>query len=355
MDSPPATRLRGAPDRRRLVHLLRLFRRAAAALPDGIVALDAVDRIQWCNAAAGRLLGIEWPRDAGAPVAERMPLPAFTRWLQAGAAEPLGELQSPADSSVHLTLRLIRYAPGAALLVARDISQLMRIEQVRRDFVANVSHELRTPLTVVHGYLDMIEPEEVPEYEAILHELRNQSRRMTQIVEDLLTLSRLEASNTLPQERIGMRPLMDALRREAEALSQGAHTIRVEFDGVHDLCGSAKELHSAFSNLVSNAVRYTPPGGRITLQWCSSEAGARLAVSDTGHGIPAQHLPRLTERFYRVSTSRSRESGGTGLGLSIVKHVLQLHGAHLEITSQVGAGSTFACVFDSARVLPPVV
>ncbi len=352
MDS--ATTPRRARGRRQLVHLLRLFRRAAAALPDGIVALDASDRVQWCNAAAGRLLGIQWPRDAGAPIAGRMPLPAFTRWLESGAAEPLGELQSPADCSVHLTLRLIRYAPGAALLVARDISQLMRIEQVRRDFVANVSHELRTPLTVVHGYLDMIEPGDVPEYEAILHELRNQSRRMTQIVEDLLTLSRLEASNTLPQERIGMRPLVDALRREAEALSQGAHTIQVEFDGVHDLCGSAKELHSAFSNLVSNAVRYTPPGGRITLQWRSSEAGARLAVSDTGHGIPAQHLPRLTERFYRVSTSRSRESGGTGLGLSIVKHVLQLHGAHLEITSQVGAGSTFACVFDHARLLAPV-
>ncbi len=350
MDHGSATRPVHALDRRRLVRLLRLSRRAAAALPDAIVALDADNRVQWCNASAGRLLGIQWPRDAGAQVAERMPLPAFTRWLQAGAAEPLGELQSPADSSVHLTLRLIRYAPGAALLVARDISHLMRIEQVRRDFVANVSHELRTPLTVVHGYLDMIEPEDVPEYEAILHELRNQSRRMTQIVEDLLTLSRLEASNTLPQERIGMRPLMDALRREAEALSQGAHTIRVEFDGVHDLCGSAKELHSAFSNLVSNAVRYTPPGGRITLQWCSSEAGARLAVSDTGHGIPAQHLPRLTERFYRVDRGRSRAVGGTGLGLAITKHIAMRHDAELLITSEPGKGSVFSLRFPADRI-----
>ena len=236
--------------------------------------------------------------------------------------------------------------------MVRDVSPLMRLEQVRRDFVANVSHELRTPLTVVHGYLDMIEPEQFPEYESIMHELRAQSRRMAQIVEDLLTLSRLESGVDLPQQRVAMRPMLDAIRREAEALSQGAHEIAAEFAGAHDLLGSTGDLHSAFSNLVSNAVRYTPSGGRITLRWESSAAGACLRVVDTGYGIPAQHLPRLTERFYRVSTSRSRASGGTGLGLSIVKHVLQLHQAHLEIASEPGVGSTFSCVFDAGRLLP---
>jgi two-component system phosphate regulon sensor histidine kinase PhoR len=248
---------------------------------------------------------------------------------------------------------LIRYASDRSLLIARDVSQLMRLEQVRRDFVANVSHELRTPLTVVHGYLDLIEPEQMQEYEPILRELRNQSRRMTQIVEDLLTLSRLEAQIEIPSERVVMRPLIEALRREAVALSQGQHTVSVEIRSPHDLRGSVKDLHSAFSNLVSNAVRYTPPGGRITLRWESDANGGRLSVIDTGQGIPAQHLPRLTERFYRVSTSRSRETGGTGLGLSIVKHVLQLHQARLEITSELGAGSVFSCVFGPERLLEP--
>ncbi|HVV95660.1 MAG TPA: ATP-binding protein, partial [Rhodanobacteraceae bacterium] len=229
----------------------------------------------------------------------------------------------------------------------------MRLEQVRRDFVANVSHELRTPLTVVHGYLDLIEPTEMEEYEPILHELRDQSRRMMQIVEDLLMLSRLEAQNGIPSERVGMRSLLESLRREAVALSMGRHAISVEILGTQDLRGSLKDLHSAFSNLVSNAVRYTPAGGRIVLRWESDATGGRLSVIDTGQGIPAQHLPRLTERFYRVSTSRSRETGGTGLGLSIVKHVLQLHQARLEIASELGVGSTFTCVFGPERLLDP--
>jgi two-component system phosphate regulon sensor histidine kinase PhoR len=177
---------------------------------------------------------------------------------------------------------------------------------------------------------------------------------MTQIVEDLLTLSRLEAQNDLPQERISLRSLLEALRREALALSQGQHEIVTELHGRHDLLGSSKELHSAFSNLVSNAVRYTPAGGRITLRWESGADNARLSVIDTGQGIAPQHLPRLTERFYRVSTSRSRETGGTGLGLSIVKHVLQLHHARLEISSEPGVGSTFSCVFDASHLLEPL-
>lgn len=342
-------------EKRRLVGLLRAFRDAAAALPDAVVVLDPEQRIQWFNGAAGSLLGFKYPQDIGGHLTNLVRAPRFAEWLHRQSAEPLNDLAAPADENLRLSLRLIRYADNRCLLVARDVSQLMRLEQVRRDFVANVSHELRTPLTVVHGYLDMIEPEQIPEYEPILHELRNQSRRMTQIVEDLLTLSRLEANIDLPQERISLRSLLEALRREAVALSQGAHVVSIELPGHHDLLGSTMELHSAFSNLVSNAVRYTAAGGRITLRWESDGNGARLSVIDTGQGISSQHLPRLTERFYRVSTSRSRETGGTGLGLSIVKHVLQLHHAHLEISSEPGVGSTFACVFGPAQLLEPIV
>jgi two-component system, OmpR family, phosphate regulon sensor histidine kinase PhoR len=340
-------------EKRHLVGLLRAFRDAAAALPDAVVALDGDHRIQWFNAAARDLLGLKYPQDVGGHVTNLLRAPRIVDWLRQGGLDPLNDQASPGDESVRLNLRLIHYAGDQCLLIARDVSQLMRLEQVRRDFVANVSHELRTPLTVVHGYLDLIEPEQMQEYEPILRELRNQSRRMTQIVEDLLTLSRLEAQNEIPSERIGMRPLVEALRREAVALSQGQHAVSIEIRSQQDIRGSIKDLHSAFSNLVSNAVRYTPAGGRITLRWETDALGGRLSVIDTGQGIPAQHLPRLTERFYRVSTSRSRETGGTGLGLSIVKHVLQLHQARLEITSELGVGSVFSCVFGPERLLEP--
>jgi two-component system phosphate regulon sensor histidine kinase PhoR len=340
-------------EKRQLVGLLRAFRDAAAALPDAVVALDGEHRIQWFNAAARTLLGLAYPQDVGGHVTNLLRAPRIVEWLRSGGLDPLTDVPSPGNENVRLNLRLIRYADDRRLLIARDVSQLMRLEQVRRDFVANVSHELRTPLTVVHGYLDLIEPTEMEEYEPILRELRDQSRRMMQIVEDLLMLSRLEAQNEIPSERVGMRALLESLRREAVALSMGRHAVSVEILGTHDLRGSLKDLHSAFSNLVSNAVRYTPAGGRIVLRWESDATGGRLSVIDTGQGIPAQHLPRLTERFYRVSTSRSRETGGTGLGLSIVKHVLQLHQARLEIASELGVGSTFTCVFGPERLLDP--
>jgi two-component system phosphate regulon sensor histidine kinase PhoR len=236
----------------------------------------------------------------------------------------------------------------------RDVTKLMRLEQVRRDFVANVSHELRTPLTVVHGYLDMLDPAEHPEWAPMLAEMQRQSQRMTQLVEDLLTLSRLESQDNLPaEETIAMGAMLNTLKREALALSQHRHEISVEDSAGVDLWGSNKELHSAFSNLVSNAVRYTPAGGTIRIRLRNESPGSArgvvLEVVDSGYGIPAAHLPRITERFYRVSNSRSRESGGTGLGLAIVKHVLNLHQARLEISSEVGRGSTFSCHFGAER------
>ncbi len=349
--------------KRRLVAMLRAYRAAAAALPDAVVVVERnSQRVLWFNEAAGPLLGLRYPHDIGVPVGAKLqPLP-MAHWLSGGrSAEPLQDVASPVDPDLRLSLRLIPYSDELWLVVARDVTKMMRLEQMRRDFVANVSHELRTPLTVVHGYLDLLDDgmaDEAgpgagwpPDWAPMLAEMRRQSQRMTQLVEDLLTLSRLEAQESLPDENVAMAPMLATLRREAEALSQGRHRVQVTDTAQVDLWGSTKELHSAFSNLVSNAVRYTPAGGEIEIGFARGEdGGAVLSVRDSGYGIPASHLPRITERFYRVSTSRSRESGGTGLGLSIVKHVLQLHQARLHIRSEVGRGSTFSCHFGGERV-----
>lgn len=335
--------------KRRLLGTLRAFRQAAAALPDAVVVLSRREqRIEWFNESSEHLLGLCYPKDIGNRFSNLVRSPQVTAWLEAGAAEPLIDVQGTGAEGLRLSMRLLEYTPEEQLLIARDISKLLHLEQVRRDFVANVSHELRTPLTVLHGYLDMLEPEDVPEWSGMLTEMRRQSGRMTQIVEDLLTLSRLESRESLPHERVDMALMLSALRSEAEGMSLGRHRIEIDDRVECDLLGSAKELHSAFSNLVINAVRYTPEGGRVRVEFHPTAAGGvSLCVVDTGPGIAPQHLPRLTERFYRVSSSRSRDSGGTGLGLAIVKHILQLHQAQLTIDSEVGVGSRFCCVFDA--------
>ncbi len=338
---------------RRLAGQLRALRNAAAVLPDALVLLDREGRVRWFNDAAVRLLGLRRPQDRRIMLSARLAGSAIADWLAGSETEPLDDVPAPADAALHLSLSLLPIGRDQQLLIARDISNLNRLEQVRRDFVANVSHELRTPLTVIHGYLELLDPEDTPELEPIIGEMRLQSRRMAQIVEDLLTLSRLETRPRLVEEHVAMRALLATLRKEAEALSHGRHTIEIEAEDAVDLLGSLKELHSAFSNLVSNAVRYTPTGGRIGIRWRRTPEGLEFAVTDTGYGIPASHQARLTERFYRVSSSRSRETGGTGLGLSIVKHVLNLHQARLTIASEPGRGSTFAALFGSERALDP--
>lgn len=338
---------------RRLAGSLRDLRHAAANLPDAIVLLDPRQRVRWFNHAAEALLGLRRPRDRGEFLHARLHGSELAGWLQGNMSEPLGDIAAPGQPSRHINVELLPFGHQQHLLLARDISHLTRLEQIRRDFVANVSHELRTPLTVIHGYLELLDPEDVPELAPVLGEMRTQSKRMGQIVEDLLTLSRLETQDRVVDERVPMAPLLATLRKEAEALSQGRHHVVLESSAATDLLGSPKDLHSALSNLVSNAVRYTPSGGTITIRWERMPDGAAYSVSDTGFGIPADHLARLTERFYRVSSSRSRESGGTGLGLSIVKHVLNLHQAQLDIRSVPGEGSTFVCLFGSERLLPP--
>ena len=338
--------------KRRLLEMLQAYRAAADALPDAVVVVDRnTQRIEWFNQAAGPLLGLHGHADRGSALVPRLQPMPLAHWLTAGRhAEPILDATSPADPNIRLHLRLVPYSDHRWLLVGRDVTKLLQLERVRRDFVANVSHELRTPLTVVHGYLDMMEPEDFPGTGPMLEEMRKQSQRMTQLVEDLLTLSRLEAQSPGELDKVPMVPVLATLQREAAALSQGRHSISVADDGSVDLLGSVRELHSAFSNLVSNAVRYTPDGGSIQICLRRDGNSATLSVRDSGYGIAAQHIPRLTERFYRVSSSRSRESGGTGLGLSIVKHILGLHNARLLIHSEVGSGSEFCCRFEASHV-----
>lgn len=340
--------------KQRLRGLLRSFREAAAALPDGVVVVARQDlRIAWFNAAAGALLGLRQPVDVGTPLNHLIRMPRVIEWLEGGAAEPLIDIAAPNRTDLRLSMRLIDYTREQRLLIVRDISKLMQLEHVRRDFVANVSHELRTPLTVIHGYLELLEPAEAPAWAEVISEMRKQSARMTSIVEDLLTLSRLESLERLQGEPVDMKALLAALKRDAEALSAGRHQIEIIADCEARIDGSPKELQSAFSNLVSNAIRYTQPGGRVVIRWtCADSEGADFIVEDNGPGIAPQHLPRITERFYRVSASRSRDSGGTGLGLAIVKHALQLHQAELQVRSEVGVGSSFRCRFPAERLLP---
>jgi two-component system phosphate regulon sensor histidine kinase PhoR len=338
---------------RRIASSLRDLRNAASQLPDAVVLLDQQQHVRWFNHAAEDLLGLRRPGDRGVQLQQRLGSSDLSDWLRAGAREPLNDVAAPGQLNSQLNVSLLPFGQRQHLLLARDISHLNRLEQIRRDFVANVSHELRTPLTVIHGYLELIDPEEVPELAAVLGEMRSQSKRMGQIVEDLLTLSRLETQHEAADERVPMASLLATVHKEAQALSQGRHTIALESTAEADLLGSPKDLHSALSNLVSNAVRYTAAGGSITIRWQRTPQGAVYSVTDTGFGIPASHLARLTERFYRISSSRSRDSGGTGLGLSIVKHVLNLHQAQLHVESTPGVGSTFACHFDHARLLMP--
>jgi len=337
---------------RRLASTLHDLRQAADNLPDAIVLLDETWRVRWFNRAAEYLLGLRHSHDRGVLLSDRLHGSDLAGWLRAGARAPLHDVPAPGQPDGRLDVSLQPFGRRQQLIVARDISPLTRLEQIRRDFVANVSHELRTPLTVIHGYLELLDPEDVPALAPVLGEMRAQSKRMGQIVEDLLTLSRLETQEHVVDERVPMAGLLATLRKEAEALSQGRHRIALESTTDCDLLGSPRDLHSALSNLVSNAVRYTPNGGSITIRWQRTPEGATYAVSDTGYGIPASHLARLTERFYRVSSSRSRETGGTGLGLSIVKHVLNLHQARLTVESTPGQGSTFACHFGPERLLP---
>ncbi|HSN63455.1 MAG TPA: phosphate regulon sensor histidine kinase PhoR [Azonexus sp.] len=325
---------------------------AGQALTDGVVLLDRQDQILFCNTTAEMQLGLVVRTDRGQPIANLVRQPEFVAYLRsADFSRPLILRSYRGDNSV-LSIHIVPYAGDRRLMQIKDVTQFDRLDRMRRDFVANVSHELRTPLTVLAGYLETLQEIDVDrdERQRYLGLMAEQSRRMQAIVQDLLTLSSIESAPPPVNDVVDMASLIDKLRRDAEALSAGRHVIIVDSDGHGDLRGSELELTSALGNLVSNAVRYTPAGGSVRISWKATLQGAEFAVEDSGIGIDSMHIPRLTERFYRVDRGRSRDAGGTGLGLAIVKHSLNRHQAQLEITSTPGIGSRFAARFPAARV-----
>ena len=341
--------------KRRLGKITKRYQQAAEANPDGSIIIDRDGAIEWLNHAAARLLALRQGQDHGQPIVNFIRNPAFSEWLDGDQAEQTLELDSPSEASLRLLLRVVPYGGSKRILIVRDVTRLHQLEQVRRDFVANVSHELRSPLTVVVGYLEsMADDKRLPEaFSRPVELMSEQSERMTRIVEDLLRLSRIESDpQAAVHHPVNMADLVDALLRDAERIGSGQHVIEHQVDRSLLLLGDYNEIYSALSNLVFNALQYTPKGGTITLNWVpgEEEKGARFEVQDTGEGIDAHHLPRLTERFYRVDKARSRELGGTGLGLAIVKHVLMRHDAHLQVSSELGKGSVFASVFPDSRV-----
>jgi len=329
---------------------------ATRNLPDGVVILDEANRIIWLNAAAERLLGLSPQRDVGQFVLYLLRNSRFSEWLQHEDYAQTLNMDSPGAREINLSLQLIPLPRAQKMLVARDITEIARVEAMRRDFVANVSHELRTPITVIVGFLEAFEdmPEADPaQFRKHIPLMREQSDRIRRLVDDLLTLARLESEPETKDETVDVVSLVERLAREAETMSQGKHRIELNLNNRARLIGNSQELYSALANLVSNAVRYTPVGGSIVIRWTAAASGEQVfSVQDSGEGIPAQHIPRLTERFYRVDQGRSRATGGTGLGLAIVKHVLQRHQARLRIDSTIGKGSTFSASFPVERVIP---
>lgn len=342
--------------KRKLAAQLNRFQESTAAMPDAMVVLNEIGGIEWWNEAATRLLGLRSPQDLGQRIDNLVRFPAFTQYLAADNFSERVEMPSPNDDRIMLSVQIISYGNNQRLFVARDVTPLHRLEQIRRDFIANVSHELRTPLTVMVGFLETIldaDSDIAKSWGRSLHLMQQQAQRMQRIVEDLLLLSRLESNQKVTNEtEVQVPPLLFAIREEALALSgDKRHRIELNIDSDLWLKGSETELRSAFSNLVFNAVQYSPADATIYLYWHAENDHVYFSVRDTGIGIAAHHIPRLTERFYRADTGRSRENGGTGLGLAIVKHVLNRHQAQLQIESEVGKGSKFTCVFPRSRQL----
>lgn len=338
-----------------LKEVLARFQSASTASPDGIVILSARDEIEWANPAAAPLLGILYPRDRRSRILNLLREPAFGEYLEGGDYTESVDMPSPRGDK-ELSVRVTPFGSLQKLITARDVTRLAQLEGIRRTFVANISHELRTPLTVVAGFVETlrdIEGDARPAVAKHLATMQEQTVRMQRLVDDLLLLSRLETSPPPPSETpVNVAALLNSLKETAELLSGArAHAIAVASDSTLKLLGNEEELRSAFSNLVNNAVRYTPNGGRIELSFRAVGDGAEVSISDNGEGIPPQDIPHLTERFYRVDNARSRATGGTGLGLSIVKHVLLRHEATLRIESTLGHGSVFSCVFPAHRVL----
>jgi len=342
--------------RKELTNLIRRFRNGAESLPDAVVVFRSEGNIVWCNRLAQHLLGFRWPDDSGQPISNLIRTPDFIKYLQKDDfSEPL-EMRSPLNVERMLELRIVPYTEGEHLMVVRDVTQLKQLEGMRRNFFANVSHELRTPMTVLQGYLEMTEDPEVlsgPMWGKAHGVMTEQLNRMNSLVNQLLTLSKIEAAPMHELEEVVNVPsMLEILEKEAISLSgSDEHKLTFEVDKNLKVLADEDQLRSAISNLVYNAVKYTPPGAEIYVRWYQSAQGACLEVEDKGDGIEPQHLHRLTERFYRVDKARSRDTGGSGLGLAIVKHALSHHDSHLDIESEVGKGSKFSFVLPKRLVV----
>jgi two-component system phosphate regulon sensor histidine kinase PhoR len=340
--------------KQRFIQLVRQIQRSTAALPDGVVILNAQREIVWFNRTASTLLNLRGHDDFGLRIDNLLRQPEFGHYLDNALYEVPLVIRPTIAADTHLSLQVVPYGEGQQLLLVRDVSRQVRLEAMRKDFVANASHELRSPLTVVSGYLETLgqDPALDPELRAPVAEMRRQAERMTTIIRDLLALSRLEETDeVVAGEPIDVAALMAMLRKDVLARAEHPRDVTLRVDSVAQLLGSEAEVHSAFSNLVDNAAKYTAAQGSIEMRWWTDAEGAHFSVTDTGIGIQAEHIPRLTERFYRADSGRSRATGGSGLGLAIVKHVLQRHAANLEIQSTPGSGSTFTCHFPPRRVL----
>jgi len=341
-----------------LTNALVSFRTAAQALPDGVVTLDSEGHISWCNDTAQDHLGLKLGSDIGQPLINLVRNPNFSKYIRSRSWEQPLIMTAPRSRSKVLSVQLVSYGDQQMLVLSRDVTQVEKLERMRRDFIANVSHELKTPLTVLSGFLETfrdlpLSKEQQTEY---LNLMYTQANRMQNLVEDLLALSALESSPNAGEggEPVDLSGIAQKTGDEAQQLSAGKHHISVDVEKGLIGFGNSAEIFSAFSNIVTNAVRYTPEKGNITitLRRAENEIGkacAAFMVRDTGIGISAEHIPRLTERFYRVDRSRSRESGGTGLGLAIVKHVVQRHDGELDIQSRPNAGSTFTILMPLAK------
>lgn len=332
-----------------LKQILDRIQDSSQALRDGVVMIDNRGNLEWWNTAAEKLLGLRSPSDLGYPLTHLLREPDFVDYYESQHyLEPLIHA-SPLNEERSLEFQITMFGENERLLLVRDVTKMQRLEVMRQDFVANVSHELRTPLTVLSGYLETFSDhaDNLPaKWQRGLTLMRQQAVRMQQLVEDLLTLSSLETSHFEPElEPLAVAELLESIQRDALALSSGQHKVLLEVDKNLAIYGSEKELRSAFSNLVFNAIRYTPAGTEITLRWYQDAAGAHLEVDDKGQGIDPAALPHLTQRFYRIDKGRSSSTGGTGLGLAIVKHVLLRHQGHLEVTSKPNVGSCFTCHF----------
>ena len=339
--------------KKRMLEVVREFRQLTSALPDGIVVLGRDREIQWFNPKAARMLGLQRKVDFGHRIDNLVRNPEFQSYLDRGDFALPVVVRKLTGQDIHLSLQMVDYGEGQKLLVVRDVSREILIEAMRKDFVANASHELRSPLTVIAGYVDTLADDPIIDADIrhALEEMRRQSARMQAVVDDLIELSRLESNDSeAPFIFVDVPGLLALMRRDVIARPDRTCEFQFESESVSGMLGAESELHSVFSNLIGNAIKYTPAGGRVVARWWTDAHGGHFSVTDTGVGIAPEHLPRLTERFYRVDPGRSRASGGSGLGLAIVKHALQRHGGSMDIVSEEGKGSTFTCHFPDARI-----